>query len=594
MQKAKNETYGILFLILWVATVLIWYFLGHSPHIISILSDELRYLKEAESIINLGRISLFGSKPQYKNILYQVAISPAFLLHGKITQLKVIKILNILMLSSGMMPIYLMWKKAVRNRDIFQPVLLVIVYNPVMTDSMLYMAENLYVPLILWMAYLIFRIGESEKRELKLSVVLAGVSFLAYLTKEAALIFILAYIAALVIECMRRNKYKVSVYICFIRLIDFLICFFCCYAAFYSVFTVETSSSYRVDVFSQAHDWIKMIPWIFYYFICNVKFLAVAAFLFPVLFAIFHKRFVHRHREFMLFCMSTFFIGCMVLTLTISVPESAGICFRLVLRYLDILVIFFLILYMDCEITSAERKEIMIFYGVLIILSGLGATQVIEGAGNHYFFLANAGNGFFMIGYAIVLADRLKKSMRAGKKLTKNDLAVFILLPCIVNSIYGAYFINSYSVKNYVRDVKEGMEKMNAVIDEIPEDKNIVLVLDSRMSETAEYNRMLTAMTFLDTRENVYVVDGVSLMDESENGEVDISNKKIYLAGMFYGAAVHWNNAYDGIMDAAYVIDASMDYDMCMDEDIVCDYNDIIMYQLKDDSKFKIKLHNNY
>ncbi len=162
--------------------------------------DELRYYRMATSFANGTGLSLYNSSYDFQKILYALCIAPACLLQSVNIRLATIFFLNSLMISAGVFPIYYLSRILLRNRAYRMGICAIYLISGHMTYTMTFMSENLWFPLVLLLLCVfcsLFKQQEnvSFKKILWLNFCAGIFSYIAYLCKEIALIFPLAYMA---------------------------------------------------------------------------------------------------------------------------------------------------------------------------------------------------------------------------------------------------------------------------------------------------------------------------------------------------------------------------------------------------------------
>lgn len=168
--------------------------------------DEMEYF-------NLGRrLHEYGefSSRQY-NVLYPLIISFAFFADKLSEAYDIIKILNILLMASSIVPAYLISKKMIGNRIISYIVAFAVSMLPRCATTLLIWAEPLFYPLSLWGSLIFFEF--IDKESVGDVVKLAIVCFLLYLTKQAGIVFIIAVEITLIFDYINNNKKNLKMYL---------------------------------------------------------------------------------------------------------------------------------------------------------------------------------------------------------------------------------------------------------------------------------------------------------------------------------------------------------------------------------------------
>lgn len=203
-----------ILLLLFVLSVAVRFLLGNSyPRTVNCYPDELLYLSAAESIWNHHGVMVYNLPTDFGKIGYPLLIAPAFAFTDMRMRMSAIALINAVMVSLGMFPVYALAKKILKTgKWIWISVLLYLISSS-LTYSMTFTSETLFIPLALLLLYLLYVfIAEdlSAKRRLALLAVVIPVWLLAYLTKELAMVFPVAvvayYLTCLVRDLVRGKK----------------------------------------------------------------------------------------------------------------------------------------------------------------------------------------------------------------------------------------------------------------------------------------------------------------------------------------------------------------------------------------------------
>ena len=150
-----------------------------------ILPDEMLYYNLARSINRLGRLEVNGQPYTYYSFLYSLIISPIYSLPLGTDYFALIRIFNILAMSSAIFPLYLILKSLGVPRGY---ALLVCAYSLLLPDFFLTsraMNESIIFPLYLWTLLAGKRL--IDEISYKRIAVFVGLSLLAIIAKEGAI-----------------------------------------------------------------------------------------------------------------------------------------------------------------------------------------------------------------------------------------------------------------------------------------------------------------------------------------------------------------------------------------------------------------------
>lgn len=198
VDSIKRTNYIVLFL--FGGSVLLRFLLGNFyPRTINCYPDELLYLSLGESLWNHHNIQVFNVASYFRKATYPLLIAPAFAFGEVKMQGMVIALVNSIVISLGIFPVYGLAKRILtKERHIWICVILYII-SPTMTYSMTYMSENLAVPLSLFFLYLVYLVWEEKRlpRRMCLGLLTAIVMVLCYMTKSVDMVFAVALVMVL-------------------------------------------------------------------------------------------------------------------------------------------------------------------------------------------------------------------------------------------------------------------------------------------------------------------------------------------------------------------------------------------------------------
>lgn len=181
---------------------LVWLFfkvtqLIHGPFI---FADEPEYHWLASEIFHYQKF--YGH--QY-NPLYPLLIAPTYLASNLVFQFDVIKLVNGLLYCSIIFPTYLVAREILQSRMAAFGAGIVAAFAPIGAYSHLVWAESVYYPLICWSYCFVFKYMKQGRNQ---DALIAGLFIgLAYLAKQAALIFLVSTCAVmLATSIFKREK----------------------------------------------------------------------------------------------------------------------------------------------------------------------------------------------------------------------------------------------------------------------------------------------------------------------------------------------------------------------------------------------------
>lgn len=170
--------------------------------------DELFYLKLAQNIWGSGQLTVYHQAVSFSKILYSVLLSPFYAIGDPVIRVKAISFLNVLLVSSSLIPGYLLARSVLRSDRFVALSVVLLSVLPETVYCTLFMAENLQIPLLIWGFYFAYR-ALSEKKWTYASL-LGFWCFLLYLNKETGLAFFGSCLAALLVSVVTEKNQRTS------------------------------------------------------------------------------------------------------------------------------------------------------------------------------------------------------------------------------------------------------------------------------------------------------------------------------------------------------------------------------------------------
>lgn len=361
------------------------------PKTIDVMPDELRYLGLARSLFTDGSLVLRGDEATFQKILYPLSLFPALIFHDTIDQVRAIGILNSLYVCSAVFPTYLFGQKIFKDRLLPNLAsLLLVLLMPDMCYSMTFMSESLFFPVALWLAYLIWRTLCDTTRAFPILCLASGAAcYVAYLCKEVAAAYAIAFILLMVILGVRKSRPRNE---CLMGTACFAVGFLAPFVLMKATLFAGMGNSY-----SQTDPSILLSPytWAFaiYAFVTDFTYLLVGFAFFCLVFPLIGwRRFPSDQRRLLAFCLLSVGIGLLVILYTISIREDVGhVALRQHLRYVIPLFIPLMMLFMEQVHTQNfsrwkhRASQFALFVGTVVTSCLLVATM---------FGSANLSQGF--------------------------------------------------------------------------------------------------------------------------------------------------------------------------------------------------------
>lgn len=391
-----NKYFYIIVALFFISTV-IRVVVSDFPKVISGYPDELRYVGIARSFVKGQGLRLHGMDSDFQKILYSICIVPAFWFPSSAQQIRAVAYINSLIMSSSIFPIYGLCRKLLKGEKEINHVLVFGLTFPAFVYTTFFMSEVVFLPLSLWVVYLVWCIFGEERVGVKfgLNVLLGMLCYLTYLNKEIALYFVLAYVFVYMMYCIFNFKSDKMEGIC---LTVFVVIFAGCFLLMKGTFFKGLSNSYSNTNLQVLHmQWsVKQIAYLFYGFVYEFVFAVLAFGIFPIFVpaVYFNKR--EKKSWFFLFLFCSFMIACATIAYMITLPEDFGSrAPRLHMRYLEPLAIPLYILMIDKlnEVVCAERENREIYkqrFRVLGVVTVFFAVLLASGSGGGSFLADNS------------------------------------------------------------------------------------------------------------------------------------------------------------------------------------------------------------
>lgn len=200
----KREICVLIFFFL-LSTVVRYFFANRFPIRLSTTPDEVYYYQIASGIYCGRGVQVYGVQNGLHNILYPLIVAPFFSILSINIRVKAIWLLNCILMSSGLFPVYFLSNKILKKENLRYMVYIMYCFLGHMTYSMTFLCENLYFLLCLVTVCFFYSFIINNKKSTKmyvLSFLCALMSYITYLSKETGLIFPVAYSLFCFFECL--------------------------------------------------------------------------------------------------------------------------------------------------------------------------------------------------------------------------------------------------------------------------------------------------------------------------------------------------------------------------------------------------------
>ena len=193
----------LFFALLLAASAVIRTWLSVFPKTAITYEDELFYLEIAQNLWRSGSITVYLAPIRFTKILYSILISPFYAVTDGVLRTQLISGFNAVLLSSGLVPAWFLARRMLKNNTHVAAVLLLFAFSPNLFFSLTFMAENLYLPLLMWGFYVLYRTLSAGRPGSAKPLLLGFLAFLLYLTKESGASFLFAAAVVFLISCER-------------------------------------------------------------------------------------------------------------------------------------------------------------------------------------------------------------------------------------------------------------------------------------------------------------------------------------------------------------------------------------------------------
>ena len=176
-------------------------------------NDELFYLELAQNLFSRGTATVYTTPVHFTKLLYSLLLAPFYAVKDGMLRIRLISAFNALLMSSSLIPGYLLARRALKKTGQIVFVLLFLALSPNLLFSVTFMAENLYYPLLLWGFYAAYRYFASESPKPLRAFLLGLLAFLLYFTKEVGAAYAAAVAVVLLAGRMGNKKGRKEVYL---------------------------------------------------------------------------------------------------------------------------------------------------------------------------------------------------------------------------------------------------------------------------------------------------------------------------------------------------------------------------------------------
>ena len=172
-------------IMLYVILVLVNFLFTNYVKVLITYNDEYFYVNAARNIFRGEGPIVDGLQMSFDKVLYSFFIAPAYIIKNAVIRVKIISLINCMLMSSSLFPIWLISKDINLSRNNTFGALIITGVFPELSLSMTFMSENLYFPLVLF--FIRFWLVNSQKPAKKNAVILGILGFLCFFCKASFL-----------------------------------------------------------------------------------------------------------------------------------------------------------------------------------------------------------------------------------------------------------------------------------------------------------------------------------------------------------------------------------------------------------------------
>ena len=172
-------------IIIYIILVAVNFLFVNYIKMLTTYNDEYYYVNVARNIFRGEGPIVDGLEMTFDKVLYSFFIAPAYIIKNAVLRVKIISLINCMLMSSSLFPIWLISRDINLSRGNTFWALIITGVFPELSMSMSFMSENLFFPLVLF--FIRFWLVNSQKPAKKNAVILGILGFLCYFCKASFL-----------------------------------------------------------------------------------------------------------------------------------------------------------------------------------------------------------------------------------------------------------------------------------------------------------------------------------------------------------------------------------------------------------------------
>ena len=378
-----------------VARVVLYFVMFGVSRAVRVYPDELRYFGIAQSLFNGEGITIRTIPVSFQKIGYSLVLMPFFALKDALLRLHAIGLVNIVIMNLSVIFAWLLSREIGLRKRASLCIAVFAAIWPDMMYSMTYMSEVVFWPLFLMFMYVW---AVNERRQSYILAVLEGIiCWYAYLTKEIAIVFLLAYTAFEVLFMFTAWRMKIFYpRKRFVLMSVFVLAFIVCYAA--AKLTIFSGMGYSYDkqlgfqALMKPYNFMYMI-YAFMYYLAGVL---VAGLVVPFVYPAVNFRSMNEtSRKLFCYMLLYFVITSAIITYIVSIREHLGsVKPSIILRYYGaaflVMVMLFFASIQDVDAQTVRKRRGLSLAVIAIVMMYVCFTfkgLMVNGTNDHYLLM---------------------------------------------------------------------------------------------------------------------------------------------------------------------------------------------------------------
>ncbi|WP_369711121.1 hypothetical protein AB8B22_00220 [Leptotrichia sp. HSP-334] len=525
--EKQLKIYGI---ILFIISTGIYFLLSNHIKVLYVYYDELRYYGFARNFANGKGLFLYNIPYTDQKILYDIFLIPAFWISDKFRQLSAIALINSILVTSGIFPIYILGKRIIKNNFNLLLCLILYCFFSDLNFSQTFMSENLFIPLALW--GIVLYDGLFYKTKNKFYSISVGIfTYALYMTKEISIVFLIAWLLIILIKMINNGikNSKEEIIQFSIITITFGILFFLVQNTIFK--GMENTYGSQIQNVFAVKGGIRYVLYACFIYFANIM---ISILFVPIIIPILNYNSLNDKQKNLFYLLVFLAISSIgIVTYTWSFIENFGDEIpRTHLRYFGYLYIPFIVLFYSIIEKKEEKcKNIkknlfhIVIVLILVILTIIFFKSPKNDSGldhsvlNWVYVIAYNKINFIKCAMIIFLTTVIIVFYRNNSKSNLIIGMLFFIIFLGLEIVNSREIINvnnrTHISKSQALEVIEINKYINKNLD-----KNFLIINES----LNDYQRILDTYMYAP---NVYAVYEASYVGEQENNGVDLSKKQL-------------------------------------------------------------------